>query len=129
MKLRSLLTSLLFLPLALFGADSKNCGCTCCKGKEVCCCHAEETPAADQTPAPKLYPLTGKVVDIMAERQSLLVKHDEIPGVMRAMTMLLRVDPPVLTQVKKGDAIKALLGRDAENKWFLRDVQVVAQSK
>jgi Cu/Ag efflux protein CusF len=129
MKIRSVLTTLLLLPVALFGATSaKNCGCECCKGKEVCCCQPE-AKATDAAPAPKLYPLTGKVVDVMTERQALLVKHEEIPGVMRAMTMLLRVDPPVLTQVKKGDAIKALLGRDADNKWFLRDVQVTTPAK
>lgn len=76
-------------------------------------------------PAPKFHPLTGVVVEVMAEKQALLVKHDEIPGVMRAMTMMFRVEAGVLGQVKKGDAIKAQMGRNEENKWILRDVQVV----
>lgn len=84
---------------------------------------------AAEKSAPKTYPLTGVVVEVMTEKQALLVKHDEIPGVMRAMTMLFRVEADVLAQVKKGDAIKAQLGRNEENKWILRDVQVVAPAK
>jgi Cu/Ag efflux protein CusF len=72
----------------------------------------------------KLHPLTGVVVDVLADQESLLVKHDEIPGVMRAMTMMFRVDADVLTKVKKGDAIKAKMGRDESGKWILRDVAV-----
>ena len=81
---------------------------------------------AAEKSAAKTYPLTGVVVEVMSEKQALLVKHDEIPGVMRAMTMMFRVEPGVLAQVKKGDAIKAQMGRNEENKWILRDVQVVA---
>ena len=79
--------------------------------------------------APKLHPLTGVVVEVMAEKQALLVKHDEIPGVMRAMTMMFRVEADVLAKVKKGDAIRAQMGRNEENKWILRDVQVVGAAK
>lgn len=126
MKLRSLtLFTLALLPLAAFAGDTKNCGCDCCKGKEVCCCHAEER--ADAKPAPKLHPLTGIVIEVLADRQALLVKHNEIPGVMRAMTMMFRVEADVLAHVKQGDAIKARMGRDENNKWILRDVAVVAQ--
>jgi Cu/Ag efflux protein CusF len=75
--------------------------------------------------AAKTYPLTGVVVDVLADKGALLVKHDEIPGVMRAMTMMFRVEADVLAQVKKGDAIKAQMGRNDEGKWILRDVQVV----
>lgn len=131
MKLRSLLLSLLALPAALFAADAKNCGCACCKGKEVCCCHAEEKSAdakpVDAAPAPQLHPLTGVVTKVMADRGALLVKHEDIPGVMRAMTMMFLVETDVLGRVKAGDAIKAQMGRNADNKWILRDVQVVAK--
>ena len=123
----------LVLPLLSHAAEaSKNCGCACCKGKEVCCCHSgDEKPEAkaDAAPAPKLHPLKGVVMDVMAEKSALIVKHEEIPGVMRAMTMMFRVDADVLTRVKKGDAITAQMGRDENNKWILRDVQVVAPAK
>lgn len=77
----------------------------------------------------KLHPLTGVVVDVLADKQALLVKHDEIPGVMRAMTMMFRVDAEVVAKVKKGDALKAQMGRNAEGKWILREVQVVPAAK
>lgn len=133
MKLRSVLfTFLSILPVALFAADTaKNCGCACCKGKEVCCCHAGDekpAPAADAAPAPQMHPLKGVVVDVLADKSALLVKHEDIPGVMRAMTMMFRVDAETLARVKKGDAITAQMGRDTEKKWILRDVQVVTKS-
>lgn len=132
MKLRSVLLAFVsLLPAALFAADSaKNCGCACCKGKEVCCCHAgDEKPAAtaaDSAPAPQTHPLKGVVVEVLADKSALVVKHEDIPGVMRAMTMMFRVEAEVLARVKKGDAITAQMGRDAEKKWILRDVKIVA---
>ena len=139
MKLRSLFAVLLALPAALFAADkSKNCGCACCKGKEVCCCHAEdaspEAKSADANatpaqPAPKLHPLTGVVTKVMAEHNAAMVKHDEIPGFMRAMTMMFVLDPGVAATLKPVDAIKAKMGRNDAGKWILRDVEVVAKAK
>ena len=78
--------------------------------------------AADQ-PAPTSHPLTGVVVEVRRDRQALLVKHEEIRGVMRAMTMLLKVEAPVLEQVKAGDAIQARLSR-REDGWWIHEVKV-----
>ncbi|MDP2136468.1 MAG: copper-binding protein [Candidatus Didemnitutus sp.] len=86
---------------------------------------SEQTAPAEK-PAVQMHPLTGVVVDVVVNRQALLVKHDEIPGVMRAMTMMFRVEAEVLETVKKGDAIKGLMGRDEHNRWILREVEVVA---
>jgi len=101
MKLRLLLTLLLATPLLSAAA-----------------------PAADEKTAPASHPLSGVVVEVRADRQALLVKHEEIPGVMRAMTMLLKVEPAVLEQVKAGDAITARLSR-REDGWWLHEVKVV----
>lgn len=78
-----------------------------------------------EKPAPKFHPLKGVIVEVVTEKQALVVKHEDVPGVMRAMTMLFRVDAATLAKVKKGDAITAQMGRDENNKWCLRDVQVV----
>jgi Cu/Ag efflux protein CusF len=89
---------------------------------------AQETAssaAPTEAPAPKFHPLTGIVTDVMPERSALVVKHDEIPGVMRAMTMLFLVEVDVPGRVKKGDAIRAKMGRDENRKWILREVEVV----
>jgi len=83
-------------------------------------CECEQTAKHD-TP---LHPLVGVVRAVRTDRQALLVRHEEIPGFMRAMTMLLRVEPDVLARVRPGDAIRAKLGRDAAGEWFLRDVEV-----
>jgi len=64
------------------------------------------------------HPLKGVVVDVMADRGALLVKHEEIPGVMKAMTMLLKVDAAALASVKKGDAVTGLLVRKADGWWL-----------
>jgi Cu/Ag efflux protein CusF len=59
----------------------------------------------------------------MTERQALLVRHEEIPGFMRAMTMMLRVDDATLAAAQKDDAITATIYRDTEGRWALRDVK------
>lgn len=80
---------------------------------------------AAEKPAARFHPLKGVVTSVLAEKSGLVVKHEEIPGVMRAMTMLFLVDAETLGRVKKGDAIAAQVGRNEDNKWVLRDVKVV----
>jgi Cu/Ag efflux protein CusF len=65
--------------------------------------------------------LRGVILEILPEKQSLLVHHEEIPGVMRAMTMLLKVDPPTLAAARKNQRITATLTRRADG-WWLTDV-------
>ena len=115
--LRRLLLALLALASASFASAACKCGDACQCGAD-CACEAEApSPSADAGHA-----LKGVVQNVMADRQSLLVKHEEIPGVMRAMTMMLRVEPAVLTQIKAGDAITARLHRSDDGVWFLTDV-------
>lgn len=135
MKLRHALAGLSLLPLALFAADNpKNCGCACCKGKEVCCCHAGEATApnakADSAPNAKpaetaRHPLKGVVVEVRTERGALLVKHEAIPGYMMAMTMLFKVDAATLKAVKTGAAITGTLVERGDD-YYLEDVKPVA---
>jgi Cu/Ag efflux protein CusF len=128
--LRFLLTLLaLSLPTALSAQDAsadkaKNCGCACCKDKEVCCCNAEATAA----PKPVTHPLKGVIVGVMPEKTALLVKHEAIPGVMRAMTMMFKVEPAVLEKVKRGDALRARMGK-RDDGWWLTEVEVVRPAK
>lgn len=91
--------------------------------------HAQDHAAhgAADKPAVKFHPLKGVVVDVMTDKSALLVKHEEIPGVMRAMTMMFLVDAETLGRVKKGDAITGQMGRDENKKWILRDVKVAAK--
>jgi Cu/Ag efflux protein CusF len=128
MKIRLLFLCSLLIPALLAAAEAaKNCGCECCKDKEVCCCRLE--PAAETPkPEPGSHPVKGVVMGVMAEKTALLVKHEEVPDVMRAMTMMFKVDPAVLDQVKKGDAISAHMSRRADG-WWLTAVKVTPATK
>jgi Cu/Ag efflux protein CusF len=84
--------------------------------------------AVEAAPEPKSHPLKGVVIGVMTEKTALLVKHEEVPGVMRAMTMMFKVDPAVLEKVQRGDAITALMSRRADG-WWLTEVEIVAPAK
>ena len=84
-----------------------------------------ELPSAENPAlAPAGHPLRGVVVDIRTDRQALLVKHEEIPGIMKAMTMLLKVDATTLAAAKKGQAITATLVEKTDG-WWLENVKPV----
>lgn len=58
----------------------------------------------------RIYPLHGQVLSIEADRQQANIKHDEIKGLMMAMTMPYKMkDAHVLDGVKPGDVIDAQL--------------------
>lgn len=128
--LRSALALLALLPAALFAHDddakSKHCGCACCAGQETCCCNEAAATTDNAKPDDaKRYPLKGVIVDIHADRSSLLVKHEAIPGYMMAMTMLFKVDAATLQAAQKGQAITATLVERGDGLW-LEDVKPAA---
>lgn len=84
---------------------------------------APAAPAAKPAAAPQRHALRGVVIDVVADKSALLVKHEEIPGVMRAMTMMFKVDAATLKAVKKSDAITGLMSR-RDGSWVLEDVKV-----
>lgn len=100
----------IFLSLLLATMPSVVLGCEC--GGDV----------TDAVPAG--HPLKGVIIDVLPDQSALLVKHEEIPGVMKAMTMLLKVDADALASVKKGDAVTGLLVRQADG-WWLEAVKVI----
>lgn len=69
------------------------------------------------------HPLKGVVIDVLADKSALLVKHEEIPGIMKAMTMLLQVDAATFKSpaATKGAAITGLLVRKTDG-WWLEEV-------
>lgn len=89
---------------------------------------ASAAPAPKAAEAGKRHPLKGVVTAVDADLSALRVKHEEIPGVMRAMTMLFRVDAPTLKAVKAGDAITAQMTRE-NGEWRLYEVKVVPGAK
>lgn len=104
--------------------SSRHAGITVggCYGKP----EPQPSPAqAPSEPAPAGHPLRGVIVDVLPARQALLVHHEEIPGVMREMTMLLKVDATTLAAAKKGAAITATLLRKTDG-WWLENVTPAA---
>ena len=110
----------------------KNCGCACCKGKVVCCCNTEAAAPASPTaanpsapaaaPEIKRYALRGVVVAVDADKSALRVKHEEIPGFMRAMTMQFKVDAPTLAAAKIGATLTGQMSRQGKD-WVLEAVK------
>jgi Cu/Ag efflux protein CusF len=89
---------------------------------------AEPAAPAEKSAAVKRHPLRGVVTAIVADRSSIMVKHEEIPGVMKAMTMSFKVDPATMNSVKQGDTITGLMSRQ-NNVWMLEDVKRVNVTK
>jgi Cu/Ag efflux protein CusF len=132
MKTTRLLPLIHLAAAALFAAEGKNCGCDCCKErpKGTACCCFEDSPAAPAAAAAndgiKRHDLRGVVTNVYADRSALLVRHEEIPGFMKPMTMLFKVDAATLQAARKGQTITARMSRQG-NDWVLEDVKVVAQ--
>ena len=70
------------------------------------------------------YPVRGRILGVDPERHQVLVKHREIPGVMRAMTMVFNVDPAVLPALKRD---QELLGRieKRDHAWWLFNIKLL----
>ena len=73
--------------------------------------------------ASKRYALRGVIVAIDAGKSALRIKHEEIPGVMRAMTMQFRVEANALQAAQVGATITGLMSRQPEH-WLLEDVKI-----
>ena len=111
MKLQVLLTLLATLP-PLTASPGQSGG-------------ANELAAAKPVEPGKRHSLRGVITAVDVERSALMVKHEEIPGVMRAMTMLFKVDIATLKSVQKGQTITAMMSRQGDD-WWLHDVKTVA---
>ena len=75
-------------------------------------------------PKPKQYSLKGQVLEISASGE-IIVKHEDIPGFMPAMTMPYKVrDPDVLQEVEPGGLIAAALMVAKNGNYWLEDVRI-----
>jgi Cu/Ag efflux protein CusF len=75
-------------------------------------CARESVPAD----APEV---RGVVQDLRPGNGTILVKHEDIPGVMPAMTMAFRVDENTLRRVQLNQAITARLVRREDGFWLV----------
>ncbi len=67
----------------------------------------------------------GRIEQVLADRGALLVAHEEVPGVMKAMTMQFKVDPRVLPLVKPGQSVMARMERRADGQWWLFNLRLL----
>lgn len=86
---------------------------------------ATQTFGAAPKPAPvaaakeeQRFPLKGVITAVYAEKGTLLIKHEEIPGLMKAMTMAFRAEDSVLKTVKQGQAITATVIVREDDFWL-----------
>lgn len=99
-------------------------------------CARKQATAA--TPAEPGYALTGEVVSVDAKRNVLVVRHDDIPGVMPAMTMEFAVSAGDAANARAGQRIRARLLKVEAGDWRLEriwpadpagETEVTAQAK
>lgn len=86
------------------------------------CASCDEAEAA----AARGFALRGEVKSVAPERQAVIVQHEAIPGVMRAMTMQFRVDAGTLAQLAPGQSILGRIERRGRE-WWLFAVRVLAR--
>jgi len=120
-KLSALFTMLVVAASPAFAACP--CGDDCSCGKNCTC---EQTATA---PVEVTHPLQGVVKSIMADRGMLLIKHEEIPGFMHAMTMAFRVDESTLTSAQKDAAVTGLLVKRDGKFWLIDAKFTPAETK
>lgn len=75
--------------------------------------------ACGRAPEAKTYTLKGQILAVKPETRELLVKHDDIPGFMPAMTMAYTVkDGALLDGRQPGEVISATLIVSPESAWL-----------
>ncbi len=95
------------------------------------CARAPETAKAPGTSVtaptntPEGHALRGVIQAVQNDERTLLVQHEEIPGVMPAMTMAFQVNATTLLAARKDQTITARMVQRGEAYW-LDDVKFVA---
>lgn len=82
----------------------------------------------DDANATRGYPIKGVVTRVMADRGMVLVKHEEIPGVMRPMTMAFKVTPETLESLTEKQALLGRIERRGRD-WHLFSVKLLGSPK
>src|SRR5262245_65470428 len=94
----------------------------------VCVLLIAAAAACGSKPDQRAYPLQGQVISVAGDRQQATINHEEIKGVMPAMTMPYKVrETKQLDGVAAGDLINArliVLSNDA----YITDVRRVGSA-
>lgn len=85
-------------------------------------------PAPAKATAAATYPLRGVILEVQPAQSAVMVKHEDIPGFMPAMTMLFKVDAATLKTATKDQTITATLFKQGDDFW-LRNLEPVPHAK
>lgn len=86
---------------------------------------ARHNPQTISTPPPVTHDLRGEIVGLSAERRTLLVHHEEIPGYMPAMTMEFTIGDADLAAFHEGQRLAARLVEGAPGEFRLEGIRIL----
>jgi Cu/Ag efflux protein CusF len=89
----------------------------------LACAPAQREPAFDFGEAKEKYPMRGEVLRLRPENRVAVIKHEDIDGWMKAMTMDFPVpDAAEYAKLKEGMTIRATVLRNDLYYWLV-DIQ------
>lgn len=89
---------------------------------------AHHAPAKSPAAATAGHPLRGVVTRIIADKKLVMVKHEEIPGFMMAMTMAFHVPADIYPALTPGTRLAAILLPKQPDGWHLEAVRLLADA-
>jgi protein SCO1/2 len=95
---------------------------------------SDQAPTQQASGELKTFPIRGKVVSVDAQKGSIVLDHEAVPGFMDAMTMSYKLkDPNVISELHPGDRITAKLlvrkNGDEYSDAVLDQIVVTAQAR
>jgi Cu/Ag efflux protein CusF len=87
-----------------------------------------EKHAAEKSAATAGHPLRGVVTSVLADKKLVMVKHEEIPGFMKAMTMAFIVPAEIYPALTPGTRLAAILLPRQADGWHLESVRLLADT-
>jgi protein SCO1/2 len=80
----------------------------------------------DRTTTAQEYEVRGKVVSVTPEQKTVRLDHEEIPGVMKAMTMNFRLeDSAVAKDLAPGDRVRGRIRARSGGGYFITSLEKV----
>ena len=77
-----------------------------------------------EAPKEKVYDVKGKVIAVDADKKSITLDHEEIPGFMQAMEMKFTVEnADILANIKTGDQVSGKLKVKSGGDYIITDLQ------
>lgn len=79
---------------------------------------------ADAQSDARTYDATGTITELRRDRSSITIQHDEIEGLMPAMTMPFSVEDAALFEgLSVGDRVAFTLTREAGGRYVIRSIR------